>query len=123
MSLHSLEETQGHPGEGGDKVKVAGGVAPHEGASNGTGSKDHDFDGVGVFCGEAEGGGPFVVKLVDVLVEGAVVKATVGPVVKEVLEDEEQEDLESHLLTIIFFRDKKYEKEKWLVLCYSLLVR
>jgi len=101
MSFDSLEQTQGHPGEGGNKVKVAGGVAPHEGAGNSTGSKDNDLNGVSVFCSEAEGGGPFVVKLVDVLVEGAVVKTAMGPVVEEVLEYEEQEDLERHLLTII----------------------
>lgn len=101
MSLHSLEQTQGHPGKGGDKVKVAGGIAPHEGASNGTGSEDHDFNGMGVFCSEAEGRRPFVVQLVDVLVEGTVVKTAMSPVMEEVLEHEEQEDLERHLLTIM----------------------
>lgn len=108
VSLNSLEQTESHPGEGGDEVEVAGGVAPHERTGNGSGAEDHDFDGVGVFCGEAEGCGPFVVKLVDVLVEGAVVEAAVGPVVEEVLKDKEQEDLECHLGPIVLVDTIEY---------------
>lgn len=102
VSLNSLEQTESHPGEGGDEMEVAGGVAPHERTGNGSSAEDHDFDGVGVFRSEAEGCGPFVVKLVDVLVEGAVVETAVSPVVEEVLKDEEQEDLESHLGPIVW---------------------
>lgn len=109
VSLNSLEQTESHPGEGGDEVEVASSVAPHERAGNGSSAENHDFDGVGVFCGETEGCGPFVVKLVDVLVEGTVVEAAVSPVVEEVLKDEEQEDLESHLGPIVLVVTFEYE--------------
>lgn len=51
---------------------------------------------MGVFGGETEGGGVFVVDFVDAFVEWAPVEETVEPVMPCVFEDEEDGDLEGH---------------------------
>jgi len=97
VGLDSLEEAEGHPDESGGQVEVVGEVAPDQRTANGAGTQDQDFNGVGVLGSETERRRPLMVKLVDVLVEGAVVETAVSPVVEEVFKDEKEDNLGDHL--------------------------
>lgn len=97
VSLDGLEETQGHPGQGGDQMQIVGEVAPDQGTTDRSSAQNNDFNRVSVLGSETKGSGPFVMQLVDVLVEGSVVETTMGPVVEEILKDKEQGNLQDHL--------------------------
>jgi len=75
-----------------------GKVAPDKRASNRASSQDEDLNRVRVFGCETKGGRPLVMEFVNVFVERTIVQSTVSPVMEEVLEHEEQEDLQSHLV-------------------------
>ena len=99
VRIDSLEQTDDDPGVHGQDVEILGDGAPNDGASDGTKTENHDFDGRGVLSSQTEGSGVLVVDLVDVLVkEGAGVHRAMGPVVPCVLHDEEDSDLVRHLV-------------------------
>lgn len=97
VRIDGLEETEDDPEVHGDDVQVARDGAPRDGAEDGAGAENHDFDWRGVFGGEPEGRRVLVVDLVDAAVERAPVHGTMGPVVPGVLDDEEDGDVEHHL--------------------------
>jgi hypothetical protein len=49
-----------------------------------------------------------VMKLVNVLIKWAIVKSTMSPVVPEILKEEEDSDLESHCLPIVYHEMSLY---------------
>lgn len=79
-------------------MQVAGDSAPENGHADATETKHHDFDRRGVFSGQTEGRRVLMVDLVDIFIEEAVVHSAVDPVVPDILENEEDGDLESHLV-------------------------
>jgi len=107
MSLNSLEETQGHPSQGGNQMQIVGEEAPDQGTANRSSAQNDDLNRVSILGSETKGSGPFVVQLVDVLVEGSVVETAVSPIVEEILEDKEQGNLEDHLGAIEVKKKKK----------------
>ena len=99
VRINGLEKAEDNPAVHGQDVKILSESAPNDGTSNGTKTENHNFDGGGVFSGEAKGSRVLVVDLVDVLVEeGAGVHGAVGPIVPGVLHDEEDGDLVGHLV-------------------------
>ena len=74
--------------------------AVKQGSTDGSGTEDEDFQRVGVFSSEAEGGGVLVMKLVDATVEGAVMEGLMRDVVPCVFHYEEECDLEGHGLHV-----------------------
>nr|POF13196.1 hypothetical protein CFP56_10344 [Quercus suber] len=68
MRVNGLEETQDDPDVHSQDVEVLGEGGPYDGATNGAGTEDHDFDRGCVFRREPERRGVLVVDLVDVLV-------------------------------------------------------
>lgn len=98
VGIDGLEQAEHDPDVHGEDVQVTGDGAPENGRADSAKTKDHDFDGRGVLGGETEGCRILVVDFVDVLVEEAEVHSAVHPVVPGILEDEEDGDLESHLV-------------------------
>lgn len=96
VSIDGLEQSESDPNVHGEDVEVLSEEAVEKRASEGSGSKDEDFSGVGVFSSEAEGGRVLVVDLVDMLIEGAVMEHLVSNIVEEVLKDEEECNLRSN---------------------------
>ena len=78
VGIDGLEETEGDPDVDGDDVQVWLEPAVEQRSDDRSRSENHDFERVGVFCGEAEGRGVFVVELVDVLVEQGRVEELMG---------------------------------------------
>lgn len=97
VSVDGLEETSDDPGVHGEEMEIVREVHPESRGSDGAEAEDHGFDGRRVFSGKTEGSGVVVVKLVNSLIEGAVVKRPVSEVVPGIFEDEENTDLENHL--------------------------
>lgn len=97
VGIDSLEKTEANPDVHGQDVEVATvEVAEADWREDSAETKQKNFDGMGVFSGEAEWSGVLVVDLVDVLVEWAPVEETVEPVVPGILDNEEDSDLPGH---------------------------
>lgn len=97
VGIDSLPEAEDNPDVHGNEVKLASHEKNNDGRSNDTHTEKHGLNRRGVLSSKTERSGVGVVHLVNRLVQGAVVQATVEPVVPSVLEDEADGDLESHL--------------------------
>lgn len=96
VCVDGLEETERDPDVDGEDVEVVAEEAVEEWSGDGSLGEDHDLKRVCVLGGESYGGRELVVELVDVLVEGSPVEATVSPVVEHVLKDKEESNLTGH---------------------------
>lgn len=97
VSIYSLEQTQNHPYVHGKDVQVFGESAQEERSTDGTHTQDQHLERVRVLCRKSERRDIFVVQLVDVLVERAIVHGAVGPVVERVFKHKKKCNLPSHL--------------------------
>ena len=97
VGIDGLEETEDDPDIHGGEMEVLGEGDPENRGSYGTDTEKHDLNRGGVLGGETKGRAVGVVNLVDSLVERAVVKRAVEPVVPGILHDEEDADVEGHL--------------------------
>ena len=98
VCVDGLEQAEHNPEVHGQEVQVAGDGTPENRRADGTETEHHDFDRRGVFSGQTEGRRVLVVDLVDVFIEEAVVHGAVDPVVPGILENEEDGNLEGHLI-------------------------
>lgn len=71
VRVDGLEETEGDPDVDAEDVQVGTEETVEQGTADGARAQDEDFEWVGVFRGEAERRGVFVVHLMNVLVERA----------------------------------------------------
>lgn len=97
MGVDGLEETEDNPDIHGGEMEVLGDGNPEDGGSYSTNTEEHNLNGRGVLGSETKGRAVRVVNLVDGLVERAVVKRTVVPIVPGILHDEEDADVKGHL--------------------------
>jgi len=94
VGIHHLEETEDEEGPEGDEVEIGReDNRPNDGAN----AQDDGLSGVGILTNQAKRGLELVVLLVNVLVEGTIVKEAVTPVLPGVLNDEEGEALQGNL--------------------------
>ena len=116
MRINGLEETECDPEVDRDDMKVSGEVTVEKRSTDRPRAKDEDLCGMSVLCGQAEWRGVFVVDLMDMLVQRAIVQCLVRfgekenvsrlsqqrkqiqltEIVERVLEDEKQRNLTSH---------------------------
>lgn len=97
MGINSLEESKSDPHGNCEQVQVSSQHNPGDGDTNGANSEKSNFNRVGVLCSEAKGSSVSVVLLVDVLVEGSVVQASVEPVVPGILKNKKQGQVSTNL--------------------------
>jgi hypothetical protein len=99
VRIDGLEHAEKDPDVHSQDVEVLGDGAEYDGDTDSSESENHDFDGRRVLSSETKGRRVLVVDLVDVLVEErAGVHGAVHPVMPCVLHDEEDGDLECHLV-------------------------
>ena len=96
MRIDGEEQPKSDPEVHGHDVEVVRQPAVKQGSADGSGAQDEDLQRVSAFSGEAEGGGVFVMKLVDATVEGAVMEGLMRDIVPCVFHYEEECDLEGH---------------------------
>ena len=80
VGIDGLEQAESDPDVHGEQVQVTGEHEEHHGRSDDAKTEEHGFNRGGVLSSQTEGSGVGVVHLVDGLVEGSVVQATVEPV-------------------------------------------
>lgn len=97
VGVDGLEETESDPDVHGEQVQLASDAKEDNGGADDTNAEESSLDGRSVLSSEAERSRVGVVHLVDGLVEGTVVQATVEPVVPSILHDEANSNLKSHL--------------------------
>lgn len=97
VGIHRLEQSKTDPECDGEQVQVTREVAPDHGNSNSTHAQKRNLDWVSVFCGHSKWSSIAVMLFMDVLVESAVVQASVEPVMPRVLQDEEKGQVEENL--------------------------
>jgi hypothetical protein len=78
VRVDGLEEAQGDPDVDGEDVEITREVAIEERASNGACAQDEHLGGMRVLRSETEGCRVLVVNLMDMLVQGTVMKGLVG---------------------------------------------
>ncbi len=96
VRINGLEEAEQNPQVHGHEVKISHDGNPNDGNTNNAKAQDHSLDRRGVLGSKTEGSAVSVVELVDVLVQRAVVQATMHPVMPGILNDEEDADLKSY---------------------------
>ena len=79
-------------------MQITSDSAPENRHADATKTKHHNLNRRGVFGGQTKGRRVLVVDLVDFLIEEAVVHSAVHPVMPGILENEEDSDLEGHLV-------------------------
>jgi len=96
MGINGLEKTEGDPDVDGDYVQVWPDPAVEQWSDDCPRSKDHDFERMCVFGGEAEGRGILVVELVDMFVKQGCVEELMREIVEHVLKEKEECELGEH---------------------------
>lgn len=95
MRVHSLEQSQGDPETDGEKMQATSQHTPNDGNTNGTETKKHHLNWMGVFGSQTKWRSIPVVLLVNIFVENSVMQPTMEPVVPCVLQHEKYRQLET----------------------------
>lgn len=97
VGVDGLEESKDDPDIHGEEVELASNEQEKNGSADNADTEESSLDGRGVLGSKTERSRVGVMHLVDSLVERAVVKTAVEPVVPGILQDEADGDLKSHL--------------------------
>lgn len=96
VGVDGLEQPEGDPNVHGQDVEVAGECGPQDRRAHRSDSQDQGFYGRAVLSRETERGRVLMMDLMDVLVEGAPMQCSMGPIMPGIFHDEEDRNLIRH---------------------------
>jgi len=90
MRINSLKQAQDDPDIHRQDVQVSlREDTPEQRAADGASAKDQDLERVGILGSEPEGSRKLVMKLVDLLVQLALMQRPMSPIMEKILKDKE----------------------------------